>query len=146
MIPVIFEMIQSRPITKIRMKITRRMTRVGGPYTSTAAFAAETATSFASFEGIREPNGSDSSVQPADHLSHRFLIVITQFSELDSKRVDSCMMDHLSSKRQGVLAIEQQQPELVAHFNVRHGGKVVSPKTAEPNVWCSANPDRSFRP
>ena len=40
MIPVIFEIIHRRPMTIKRIKISRRTTRVGGPYASTAAFAA----------------------------------------------------------------------------------------------------------
>ena len=40
MIPVIFEMIHSGPMTIKRIKISRRTTRVGGPYASTAALAA----------------------------------------------------------------------------------------------------------
>jgi len=40
MMPVIFEMIQRSPMTNSRMKMMRRTTRVGGPYASTAAFAA----------------------------------------------------------------------------------------------------------
>src|SRR5687768_14700313 len=98
MIPVIFEITQSRPTTTSRMKMTRRITRVGGPYASTAALAAETATSFVSLDDIREPGGANlnSCVQPADHISHGLLIVICQISELDAESVGGCVMDHFA--------------------------------------------------
>src|SRR5215213_1400334 len=46
MIPVILEITQRSTITVRRIKINRRTTRVGGPYASTAAFAAVAAASF----------------------------------------------------------------------------------------------------